>query len=349
MKKPLVSIIIPCYNAEKFIEACVNSVIAQDYENWECLLINDGSRDGTLNLIQSFESKENQIRVFTHENLGVAATRNRGIDHAKGDFLFFLDQDDILSNSAIGAFVSSYENNDIITGVTVTTTFVDGVINKISQLLHPKEGTITFENSHFEVLIRTMESGLKPVAQNRLYRKDFIKENQLYFKNGNLHEDELWFFEMMLVAKNVKFIDQETYYYRIDNQESITKNMGAKNLESYLEIMEEIIKKYSHQKRFRTIALWYAVYMKKIFLDYAIRDRSKLNNEVIVKLEAALKKSYIPLGKDHILSKNNDLYYRTINKLSLQNFNSIEKYFFKNPVNSLRKIKNVLIISYLLK
>ncbi len=348
-KTPLVSIIVPCYNAEKFIEACINSVILQDYKNWECIMINDGSKDSTLNLIKSFESKENRICVFTQENLGVAAARNKGIDQAKGEFLFFLDQDDILSHHSISTFVKSFDNNDIITGITVTTTFVNEKINKVSQLLHPKEGEITFENNDFEVLIRTMESGLKPVAQNRLYKKDFIKKNHLRFKHGNMHEDELWFFETMLLAKNVKFINQETYFYRIDNQESITKNLGDKNLESYLQIMEEIIEKYSKHKHFSTIAIWYAVYIKKIFLDFAIRDRCKLSDEVILKLESALKNSYIALGKECVLSKNNEIYYKTINKLSLQDFSIIQKYFFRNPVNSLRKIKNVLTISYFLK
>ena len=113
--------------------------------------------------------------------------------------------------------------------------------------------------------------------------------------------------------------------------------------------MEEIIEKYSKHKHFSTIAIWYAVYIKKIFLDFAIRDRCKLSDEVILKLESALKNSYIALGKERVLSKNNEIYYKTINKLSLQDFSIIQKYFFRNPVNSLRKIKNVLTISYFLK
>ena len=349
IEKPLVTIIVPCYNVEKYVEECINSVIVQDYENWECLLINDGSKDNTLDIIKSFESKEIRIRVFIQENFGLSATRNKGIDNAKGEFLFFLDSDDILSNDAISTLVSSFENNDIITGITTASAFSNGNIIKGLQLLHPKERTVTFLNNHFEVLIRTMETGLTPVAQNRLYRKDFIDENNLRFKSGIVHEDELWFFETMLLAKNVKFINQETYFYRIDNEESITKNLGDKNLESYLQIMEEIIEKYSQHKHFSTIAIWYAVYIKKIFLDFAIRDRSKLSDEVILKLESALKNSYIALGKERVLSKNNEIYYKTINKLSLQNFSINQKYFFRNPVNSLRKIKNVLTISYFLK
>lgn len=347
--KPLVTIVIPCYNVEKYVEECINSVIVQDYENWECLLINDGSKDNTLDIIKSFESREIRIRVFTQENLGLSAARNKGIDHAKGEFLFFLDSDDFLNNDAISTLVSSFENNDIITGITTSFAFSNDNVVEGSQLLHPKEGTVTFPNNHFEVLIRTMETGLTPVAQNRLYRKDFIDKSDLRFKSGIVHEDELWFFETMLLAKNVKFINQKTYFYRIDNQESLTKNLGDNNLESYLQIMEEIIEKYSRHENFSTIAIWYAIYIKKILLDFAIRDRSKLSNEVILKLASALKNSYIPSGNERLLSKNNELYYKTINKLSLQEFSVIQKYFFRNPVNSLRKIKNVIKIFYFLK
>lgn len=349
IKRPLVSIIVPCFNVEKYVEECIDSVILQDYENWECILINDGSRDNTFDIIKNIELKESRIRVFTQENLGLSATRNKGIENANGEFLFFLDSDDILSHDAISTLVSSFQNNDIICGIITSFTLSKRNDTRGLQLFHPKEGAINFENSDFEVLRRTMETGLTPVAQNRLYRKDFIEKHQLRFKSGILHEDELWFFETMLFAKNVKFINKETYFYRIDNQDSITKNVGDRNLESYIQIMEEIVKKYSQHKQFGVISTWYAVYVKKIFIDFAIRDRSKLSDQIISRLESALKNSYIPLGNEYNLSKNNDLYYKIINKLSLQDFSTIQKYFFRNPINSLRKIMNVIKISYFLK
>ena len=349
IEKPLVSIVVPCYNVEKYVEACINSVILQDYKNWECILINDGSKDNTFNLLKDFENRDRRIRVLTQENAGLSATRNRGIDDANGAFLYFLDSDDILSKDAIGILVASYQNNDIITAITTKASFSEGNMTNVSRLQHPKEGTITFENKHFEVLRRTMETGLTPVAQNRLYAKAFIDQHELRFKSGILHEDELWFFETMLYARNVKFIDHETYFYRIDNQDSITSNVGDRNLESYIQVMEEICNKYSQNTHFSIIASWYAVYIKKIFLDFAIRERSKLSDQIISRLEFALKDCYIPLGKDRILLKNNEIYYKTINQLSLQDFATIEKYFFRNPVNSLRKVMNVLKISYFLK
>lgn len=349
MGNPLVSIIVPCYNVEKYIEECVMSVISQDYENWECLLINDGSHDNTLNLLESLSTIDRRINVYSQENLGLSATRNRGIDIAKGEFLFFLDSDDVLDHKAISTLVFAFQNNDIITGITVNTTFSEGKITKVSQLYTPKEGHIIFANQNFEVLKKAMQSALTPTAQNRLYSRDFINRHNLRFKEGILHEDELWFFETMLFARNVKFVNKETYFYRIDNQDSITKNVGDRNLESYILVMECIVKNYSQHPQFHNIASWYSVYMKKIFLDFAIRERSKLSDQIISRLESALKDFYVPLGEKVILSMNNDIYYRTINKLSLKGFDTIAKYFFRNPINSFRKIKNIFKISYFLK
>ena len=153
----------------------------------------------------------------------------------------------------------------------------------------------------------------------------------------------------MLLARNVKFIDQETYFYRTDNQDSITKNVGDRNLESYITIMEVIFEKYSKHLEFKVIASWYMVYIKKIFLDFAIRERNKLSDKIIARLEAALKNCYISLGNEKILSKNNDIYYRTINILSLKSYSIIQKNFFRNPINSLRKVYKVFKIKYLLR
>lgn len=348
-KKQLVSIIIPCYNVENYIDICIESVLKQDYENWECIVINDGSTDKTAEKLNNYVAKDSRIRFYSQENLGLSVTRNKGIDYATGDFLYFLDSDDWLSENAIRYLIETYQDNDIITGITVCAGFSGNNFKKNSQLQHPTEGAITFENENFEILKRTMESGLSPVAQNRLYKKKFIQDNKLSFKPGILHEDELWFFETMLHARKVKFINHETYFYRIDNQDSITKNVGDRNLESYLQVMEEIIQKYSGTTQFCNISNWYGVYIKKIFLDFAIREKSKLSPRIILRLENALKNCIINLDKNSILTKNNDTYYRTIQILSLYSFNIIQKYFFRNPINSFRKIFFTIKINYLLK
>lgn len=348
ISEPLVSIVVPSYNVEKYVGACVDSVLKQEYQNWECILINDGSSDHTLEIIKSFEAKDRRFQVFTQENAGLSATRNRGIEISNGDFLFFLDSDDILSSDAISTLVSSVDNNDIVTGITVTSKIDREVISKISHLYPPKEGDITFANNHFEVLTKAMESALTPVAQNRLYSKEFIDKNNLRFKNGILHEDELWFFETMLVAKNVKFVNHETYFYRTDNENSITSKLSDRNLESYISVLEEVYEKYI-KKQNLDIAKWYNVYLKKIFLDFAIREREKLSDEVIRKLEKSLVNTYSDLPSQTYLSHKNEVYYRAMNKLTLKSFDQIKKYYVRNPVNSLRKQFKLVQITYLLK
>ncbi|MBH1960001.1 MAG: glycosyltransferase [Flavobacteriia bacterium] len=345
---PLVSIIVPCYNVEKYVEACVDSVLKQDCENWECILINDGSSDKTLEIIKSFEAKDRRFQVFTQENAGLSATRNRGIEISNGAFLFFLDSDDLLSTDAISTLVSSVDNNDIVTGITVTSKINGDIISKISHLYPPKEGDLTIANTHFEVLTKSMESALTPVAQNRLYSKEFVDANNLRFKKGILHEDELWFFETMLLAKNVKFVNHETYFYRTDNENSITSKLSDRNLDSYISVLEEVHEKYI-KKQNLDIAKWYNVYLKKIFLDFAIREREKLSDKVVRKLERSLVNTYSDLPSDTYLTRKNEVYYRAMNKLTLKSFDQIKKHYVRNPVNSLRKQFKLFQITYLLK
>ena len=328
-ENPLISIIVPCYNAEKYINFCVKSILEQSYENWECLLINDGSADKTLSILEEYTGKDNRFELFSQENKGLSATRNLGIDNAKGDFVFFLDADDLLTENTLLNLVSELEvNTDIITGIVITVNGED--LTKISQLQHPKERSVLFQNDQQEVLIRTMETGLAPVAQNRLFKRSFLESNNLRFKNGILHEDELWFFETMFRAKNVKFINQETYLYRTDNSESITKNVGDRNLESYLIILENIFNNYyKNNNDFYTKAVVnrYLNYLKKLIIDFSIREKSKLSAAILIKFQETLKRSQTVSDGCKVLSKSDEDYYKTLNKLSLFPFNVIENYF----------------------
>lgn len=122
-----------------------------------------------------------------------------------------MDSDDVLSYDAIYTLVLSLENSDIITGVTVNSKINGENIFKISHLYPPIEGNIIFKNKHFDVLIKAMESALTPVAQNRLYKKEFIDKYHLRLKM-ELFTRTSCGFETMLLARNVKFINNETYF-----------------------------------------------------------------------------------------------------------------------------------------
>ncbi len=94
MNEPLVSVIVPVYNTERYLRRCLDSVMAQTYRNWECLCVNDGSPDRSSDILREYASKDSRIRVFTRENQGISCTRNFALQHAEGEYLIFLDSDD---------------------------------------------------------------------------------------------------------------------------------------------------------------------------------------------------------------------------------------------------------------
>ena len=108
--EPLVSIIVPVYNAQEFLERCIKSVLAQEYTNLELLLVDDGSKDESGAICDAFAAQDARTRVIHKENTGVSDSRNRALDQAKGDYVQFLDSDDWLTPDATKQFVRSAEN-----------------------------------------------------------------------------------------------------------------------------------------------------------------------------------------------------------------------------------------------
>ena len=107
----MISIIIPAYNAEKYLESTIQSVINQTYTDWELIIINDGSNDGTLELISNFKDRDSRIKVFSYENAGVAHSRNRGIAKARGEYIAFLDADDLWTPNKLEMQLEALQNN----------------------------------------------------------------------------------------------------------------------------------------------------------------------------------------------------------------------------------------------
>ena len=112
MSEKLVSIIIPVYNAEKYLQKCLDSVISQTYTNIEILLINDGSNDGSKQICEDYEKQDNRIKLFTCLNSGPAFARNLGLSKATGEYIMFVDSDDYVSHEIVEKLVMAIEKND---------------------------------------------------------------------------------------------------------------------------------------------------------------------------------------------------------------------------------------------
>ncbi|MFA9289764.1 MAG: glycosyltransferase family 2 protein, partial [Solirubrobacteraceae bacterium] len=270
INKPLVSIIVPCYNAQKYIINTLLSVKNQTYQNWECLVINDGSTDNSLQHIQEFTKKNEKFSFLSQENKGLSTTRNTGIEKSKGDYLFFLDSDDIMAENCLELLVKELSNDnwDIIVGKT--SAMKNNTIQHI--LDHPKIKNWKI-NNRLDALKYAIENSLIPVAQNRLYKNCFLKETNLKFQKNLLHEDELWFFETNFYAKKICYIDNITYEYKTDNPDSIINNIKDKNVLDILKIINLIYNNYytdSNVNKDRNIVGYYILYLIKNLINRLI-------------------------------------------------------------------------------
>ena len=125
----IITIIIPCYNAKKYITQCINTIQQQIYENWEAIFVNDGSTDSSLSILQTLSSKDPRIKIYNQENQGAAKARETGITQAKGDFITFLDVDDTIPPDYLSSMIERFtEDTDIV--ATGFNTVNDGQVTK---------------------------------------------------------------------------------------------------------------------------------------------------------------------------------------------------------------------------
>jgi len=246
-----ISIIIPLYNAENYISKCLDSIINQTYKNFEIIIINDKSKDDSWEVLNHYVSENLNInfKIVNNEvNLGLSKTRNKGMDLATGDYIFFMDNDDTLvDNFSLQHFIDKTENDpDIILGKT---RFLLNNIPKESNYHCLKNKKETYQND--EILDGFFAGEWAVTAWNKLYNADFLKRNNLKFLDDLLHEDELWAFETAVAARKINFLDDETYvYYSMSNPNSMTATVGLKNIEHYLIILTKKLELSSEKRLF---------------------------------------------------------------------------------------------------
>jgi len=234
-----VSIIFPVYNVEEHVEASLGSVLVQDYPNIELIIIDDCSPDGSMeivNLLILNARSDISIKIIKHDiNKGLSAARNTGIKYSSGDFLFFLDSDDCLSENCISLLLGMININSDIDFVVGNTKTIGGA-DENKYALRLKDETIEGN----ENISKAFYQGKWIVtAWNKLLKRDFILKNNLYFLEGILHEDELWSFKLTQRSNKVMFCHEFTYFYSVRSSSIMTKAISKFNVESfYIDIFE---------------------------------------------------------------------------------------------------------------
>ncbi len=220
---PKVSIIVPVYNNEAVIGRCIESILNQTFEDFELIIINDGSNDESENIIKQYVEKDNRIKFINNKNNGVSETRNIGIRNATGMYIQFIDGDDFINKSMIEYEVNLLEEKQadlVITGLYLDIE-KNGVIDRKIQTFNYYEGTDK-KNIALSVLNRLDGTYINSPI-NKLYKSNIIKENKLFMdKEISLGEDFIFNLKYLKHCKSVIFSDEVYYHYWMKTDNNLT-------------------------------------------------------------------------------------------------------------------------------
>ena len=214
------SVIVPVYNAENFLERCVNSLTHQTYRNLEILLVNDGSKDNSLLLCQKFAEQDDRIKVFDKPNGGASSARNFGLKHATGDYIGFCDADDFHDADSFETLIRIMEENDLPT------------IECLAKVYNPQLSLIEKDNDSGGLVVQSSEEAIRDIflrkgnvsLATRVTRAEYITE--LAIPEGKRVED--FYFTICLLTKTKKTaIYQYPFYNCLLSEGSVTRSAGG--------------------------------------------------------------------------------------------------------------------------
>lgn len=242
-ESPLITVIIPVYNTEKYLSECVESVLHQTFTDFECILVDDGSTDASPQICDAFASTDSRIHVFHSQNKGVSAARNIGIDNAKGKYMTLLDSDDYFLPNALEILYKQSELNEADLYLANTIKLRNG---KQTLFLNDKDSLFSADEK-----IKVVGIG------GYLFKLDIIKHNNIRFIEGLAYsEDKVFLYEYDSAIRAVKYLAEPVYVYRIHESSACRK--------------KNEVKKASHQ-------LWAASCLR------SLSERLKVNRPILAK------------------------------------------------------------------
>lgn len=222
--KETISVIIPIYNVEKYLEKCLMSVINQTYKNLEIICVYDISQDKSLAITENFAQKDSRIKIIKNEELGLGGARNTGTKHATGEYILFVDSDDFLEKDLCERAICAFEKNDDIDYVVYQADEVDIDNNKIDNNLY---------EFGFDGMLEMNENqklSVSNVSWNKIYKKSLIDRYNILFPEKTIMEDVCFWWKYSTIAKRAFFIKDVLYHkiYRLDNITNSSADKAAK-------------------------------------------------------------------------------------------------------------------------
>ena len=275
MKK--ISIIVPIYNISKYISKCIESILNQTYENFELILVNDGSTDDSLNVIEKY-AYDSRIKIFSKVNGGLSDTRNYGIKKSTGDYIMFVDGDDfLLDENCLEKIISKFNEKEL----DILQFKMVHYFEKTEKYVYLNDFIDVSALEYWDKIeILNRNSQLSVSACDKVFSSKFLKNNNLFFETNLLSEDVKWFLHCLLKAKNIVLINENIYVYRQQRPGSISTVKGKKHVSDlYSTIKYWLDYDYTNTKikeiYYSIIAYWYSILRVNFSKDFFTKDMKK--------------------------------------------------------------------------
>lgn len=295
MSKPKISIIVPVYNTEKYLHQCIDSILNQSFKDFELLLVDDGSKDASGTICDEYAAKDTRVRVWHQENLGVSVARNVGLEHAKGEWIYFPDSDDIVVENAFDMMMRMASDgvDYVICGYEVYDE--DGICTYA--ILERKQRVIMRDDALMEMFAPT-DYRYQGYLWNKLFRASIIKDNNLRFVKGmKFNEDRLYDVEYLCHIKgNVAYTTTPVYQY-VERSNSAMASLTQRfnpyfltDLDAFVKMGEALRKHHLGWKLKK--AHWRAMQSSASRLYFMCRMFGVLNLKWCYKIESRLLKGF---------------------------------------------------------
>lgn len=301
------SIIVPVYNVENYLRKCINSLLTQDIDknDYEIIIVNDGSTDGSLDIANELVSKSDNIRVVSQNNKGLSGARNTGINNAKGDYIWFVDSDDFVKQNCLHTLLNTaYEKDLDVLCFNLWIYYTSDNYNKYNIISEGKSEVCSGKE-----FIQKVK--MPPAAWCALYKKSFLERNDLSFYEGILHEDQEFTPRAYYLADRIMFIDEPIYYY-LQREGSIMKSKSHKKAISLLTVCDSLYN-FVNEKKI-TDSNTRAYFMGKIVFCFSTSLRYLYKDDPELNIKNYKRKPYYPFKINGSMTRKDVL------KILLMNF-----------------------------
>jgi len=291
--EPLISIIVPVYNGEKFIEKCFNSILNQTYQNLEIIIINDGSKDKSAKICDKYAELDDRIIVVHQENIGLSSVRNKGLDMATGELIGFVDCDDSIHPRMYEILQKNlYEYNAGIAMCEVTKVYNSNIDE------HIKESNLTINKQHIQCFkqkeafknLFNKKNLITVVPWNKLYKKEIFKN--IRYPIGKINDDEFVIHHIIQATKKIIFTDAILYYY-YHNEKSITNKQYSLQKLDAIEAIKDRMLLFELQKYHNLLQKGSNTYLHLIIIHYyAVQKYLPIERETLKNLKEKFREEY---------------------------------------------------------